>query len=236
MKLHMTSIFIFTWISFSLFADPTIRIEPLTPEKMKLNPELKKLDDYYDKGFQKYLFSGEEIPDEEIYFSVARPTTIELFPKSEAAPFSTSKNPGGIISAKGFFPGEKIQVHFQSKDSTFQYDTELIPFPLRSTSNSKDFSIEAELLILYPTTYIIRLEGVNEGEVLKMKSKSYSEQLIHDQEYSNKNLITFSPGVIGKKGGLANLSYTTQSGKSVSINIPWGTRLFDDYVKLNYKN
>lgn len=227
---------IFAFLSFSLFAEFTLRVEPLTEKKIKTDHSLRYLNDSLDKGYCKHMiFVSERVTEEkELYFWVNRPLTEAFFEKT-SAPFhmvSSKLRYPFFISSRGFFQGEKVLILFKTLDGSFEQVEEIIPYPLIASSN--DLVLDAELLNLTPTIYGIRFQGLNEGEKIRIESTSCGEIIEQIKEYNPNEVFCICPGVDGQSGGKAKLCVSTRSGKSVSIHLPWGKRLFDDYLKRTY--
>lgn len=189
-----------------------------------LNPALKEVE-LLDYGYQKYLFYREDFSKDQIVkMTIIRPMKrLMLEEKSIYLLFRGDNFPEGMISTLGFLPGEKVILNFKSEDGEFDEQMEFIPNSLHATSTKNKFSIDLELRSVNPTSFIIHFKGIKEGEKLTMVSNSYSETLNHEFIYQER--ISYMPGVIGKKGGTAKLSFTTPSGACVSLDVPWGSEL-----------
>lgn len=60
------------------------------------------------------------------------------------------------------------------------------------------------------------------GEKIMMESKSMSEQFSQTFDYESNQVIACMPGVVGHKGGVAQVKFTRQNGEIYSMDIPWG--------------
>jgi hypothetical protein len=221
----------FSLLTCCLFAEISIKIEPLTRRKIKQFPEYKKIEAVH-KGFQKHLvYCSGNIYDRVISYEITRPIFETNNVDIGVLLNNPEEFPAGIISAKNFFPGEKIIINFKTAEASFEQKKELIPFPLKVESWFKKFSIDLELISYKPTTtYRVHLHGFKEGEKLKMISKCGKEEFFHNLQYSSVQPIVYSPGVKNLEGGIAKLSFTSKSG-TMSIDVPWGSRLMVDLLK-----
>jgi len=90
--------------------------------------------------------------------------------------------------------------------------------------------LKAELVSLKPTYYEMYLEGVQTFEKLNLRSFSSGETIDNDFHYTQGSCIALMPGVIGKEGGLCDLTLTRQKGAEFKLRLPWGDEVLD-YLK-----
>lgn len=58
-----------------------------------------------------------------------------------------------------------------------------------------------------------------------IKSKSDEEETITTVHYNSKNPIAYSPDVVGKKGGISDVSICAGDDRKIFIKFPWGENL-----------
>lgn len=125
------------------------------------------------------------------------------------------------IDAYSFLPGERVDFKFLGMDPSFCHEISLIPF--RLIADNGQFSAEAEVLSIFPTTtYLITFEGLNEGETVFVKSTSDSEVLKYQFNYSKDQKTIHMPAVINKNGGFNFYEASREDGTSITLRLPWG--------------
>lgn len=129
------------------------------------------------------------------------------------------------FSSYGFAPGERVHILFRTSDEKFKEELTWIPIPIIAQNKEGTITLEAELVIAVPTTlYTISIKGLKQGKHFKFQSTSGDETLNHMLTYPEGSAITFSPGVIGLKGGTSTVSITP-SKEVLTISLPWGLEI-----------
>lgn len=134
------------------------------------------------------------------------------------------------ISSRGYLPGEKVSFLFKTTGEGFQYEFSLIPNPIEVRNKAGEVVLEAQLMVISPTLYSVKLHRLNENEHLKMISKSGKEVIKNDLVYREKDAFAIMPGVVDKKGGVCRVEFSRQSGEKIKVKLPWGIQ-FLEYLK-----
>lgn len=128
--------------------------------------------------------------------------------------------------SKTFLPGERIHCRFTTIDGKFCYETSFIPHPIKVSNKSKSITLDGELIVLAPTTYIFNLKGVKEGDTLTLYLSSYDKSEKLNIKFSGQGIMVM-PGVENKKGGLCKVGLETASKDHIFFKLPWGINLIE---------
>jgi hypothetical protein len=79
------------------------------------------------------------------------------------------------FGAKGIAKGERVKYRYALTDGTVVAESSFIPYPLVVHSKKKTFSIDIELLQLEPMVYLLSYHGLNNGERMRLMSRSGNE-------------------------------------------------------------
>lgn len=134
--------------------------------------------------------------------------------------------------SRSFLPGERIFCRFSTEEKDFEIETSFIPHPIRVQNKTGTVIIEAELIAFFPALYRFTFTGFQENEVIKSESISGAEKLKGSFKISKDLIVTLSPDVKGKKGGICKKIFTRASGEQIQVNLPWGVEL-SGYVEGN---
>lgn len=130
------------------------------------------------------------------------------------------------ISSGGYLPGERIHCRLTNADGSFTKDISFIPNPIDVRNSAGQPIIEAELVTIKPTVYHIDVKGLNENEKFVFKSKSGTRITELSETFVDDGVIlTYSPELKGKKGGVGTVEIRRQTGKRYTLKFPWGNRL-----------
>lgn len=136
--------------------------------------------------------------------------------------------PSQAISSKGFFPGEKLSIVVETLQGGSKSETlTIIPQPLVAWDRQGKASLSAELALLTPTNYLLKLEGFKQGEKIRFISRSAGEKLEHEMAYNATVGFFHSPEVIGQKGGICEIQIIRENSERIVLSIPWGTEVKD---------
>ena len=120
----------------------------------------------------------------------------------------------------GYAPGEKVSYRVVLQDGKILSEGSYIPRPIHVESKQGTFSIEAELVMMNPTTsYRLSFSGLEDQETVRSLSLCKDEVLDHEYRHSPLAFFLYSPGVVGYTGGKSRLKIIRKSGDSVSYII-----------------
>lgn len=182
------------------------------PEMLKFKPQFICFEKFDDKIYRVNMIKRRPLlknfyPKD--YLTIVDPIFVVL--KTYATP----------ITSLGFYPGEKICFDWSVND--YEDTFEMTPNPLHFESEDGKLVLDAELTnIMQPTMYQLTLTGAQEGEEIEFTSKSGTEKMTHKFKFSSPVKIGYTPGVAGKKGGVAYLTFKSKSGQKITAEIPWG--------------
>ncbi|NGX42797.1 MAG: hypothetical protein K940chlam7_01085 [Chlamydiae bacterium] len=210
--------------------------ETISPNEVKSSSKYSLLDEF-DPGHYKSLVKMYNVPQEQELVIKMKRKVLDITNYMERARFSREQvfvNGDAIgenvamftVSSRGFLPGEKCEIIVESQSGKSRSEPiVLTPLPVISKSKNSEASISAELALLYPTTYSISFEGFDPDEKLKITTISYDEKGSGELVFSKKNGFLFTPGVIGKEGGISKITIYRQNGEQISQYLPWGKDL-----------
>jgi hypothetical protein len=136
------------------------------------------------------------------------------------------------ISSRGFLPGERIFFRVQTDAGSFRKEISLIPNPLVAISQRNEFSLEAELTILSPAFYTIRVKGLEDSEEIQFISESLNEKIQKEVPASSLKVFLTSFDVTNENRGIGTLTLVRKNGDSLTARFPWG-EIFTEYLKGN---
>lgn len=128
------------------------------------------------------------------------------------------------VYSLGYFPGEPVKFTFQDSRKKISQAITVIPNRLLVKSDLDNATIEAQIVqMTLPFTYKIEFKGFGKNEVFLLESSSYDE--VMKKEFPNPGVMNFMPGVVGKLGGIAQLSIQRPSGEHLKLELPWGIEM-----------
>lgn len=127
------------------------------------------------------------------------------------------------LSAVGFFQGERVWFCFKVKDEIIA-SLFCIPHPILVKNHEDSLSIKAQLLVQKPAVYRLVINGLEEGEKTTLISRSCHEILKESMTFSKDRILTLSPDVVDKRGGVARVSIQAKN-KQITIELPWGKEI-----------
>ncbi|CCB87827.1 protein-tyrosine phosphatase family protein [Simkania negevensis] len=214
--------------------DWEVELVTLSAETISLSSKYQALNTK-DPGFHKTIIRITNLPDAKTYFMrwnrsfFSSSEQHQKFSKKDL--FHAAETLGEnvavlVISSRGFLPGEKVYytletVGTESKSLQFSF----IPQPIVKEVRNGKSKLIGELILLEPARYELDLEGVSSFEKLKLLSRSSEESIEREFVYTKPMRIGITPGVIGKNGGVCNLSLTRQKGDYFTLQLPWGDEL-----------
>lgn len=137
------------------------------------------------------------------------------------------------ISSIGYFPGFPVKYIFSDLDS--EKEIEFVPNPIYVKSSVDGVQIDAQVILMSPATYRINFSNLKEDEEISMTSISYDETLTYPLILDEHNAVFYSPAVVGKRGGVAQLSFKRSTGEVLKLELPWGLE-WQKYVILYDQN
>ena len=126
-----------------------------------------------------------------------------------------------VVSSVGYFPGVPVTYTFENIEKGLKEEITVVPNRVLVKSLIDNAQIEAKLISEYPAMYHLDLEGFGKEE-LTLKSVSYGEVLGSKFPINEKSMTIYTPGVIGKEGGIGRISFTRASGEVLKLELPWG--------------
>lgn len=127
------------------------------------------------------------------------------------------------FGAEGIAKGERVKYKYALADGSVLAESSFIPYPLVVNSKKKTFSVEIELLALEPAVYLLTYCGLQNGERMRLRSKSGKEEVVDEDFFYRAGIPSaYMPGVAGQDGGYAVLDIVRLAGDSIKIKIPWG--------------
>ncbi len=131
-------------------------------------------------------------------------------------------NPSAMfcVDAPGYIPGWPIELTITDANKENVKSVTFVPQRLCVISPVDNARIEATLYMPSPAYYKIEFNGFQKTENIKIKSCSYSET--HELQFTASSPFSYSPDVINKRGGIANLTFTRPSGEVLKLEFPWG--------------
>lgn len=126
------------------------------------------------------------------------------------------------VSSAGYIPGEPVTYSFIGPRKRVMEKITIVPNRLIAKSTSDNAAVEARLLQLHPVSYAIKMSNFENNEELQFHSYSYDEKIEQSLNTRDYKMIHCMPGVIGKLGGIAKVTFTRKSGEVLSLEMPWG--------------
>lgn len=130
-----------------------------------------------------------------------------------------------FISDMGYFPGEIIDVTFESKDGKLKDTIRFVPQPLIVEDAKSHAKIRAELYSLKPTQYRIYFDGFIEEEKIQFISCAAGNTLRNELVNKNGKMVLMYTPDTGAKGGNCNVSFIRENGDRLHLDMPWGEEL-----------
>lgn len=204
--------------------------ETISASEIEKNPKYQMLHQF-DPGHHKTIIRIHGLPNYENYILQKETPLFGAIEEKEcpAQAFMVLKNalkedlPLICMSSRGFLPGERIILTLTTQDKTsISEKVEFIPHPIVLEAPKGGAKIKAELVNLRPAYYAIQLEGFNTSEKIHLKSLSSGEEMNNDFFYTKELGFSYSPDVIGKEGGVCDLTLTRQNGEKFRLHLPWG--------------
>lgn len=140
-----------------------------------------------------------------------------------------------LISDIGYLPGEKVEYKYISYDCNFFCITSLIPNPLKVISKTSTASLEAVLVSCIPASYLIKIDGLNDGEVYTVVSEEEGNLIESKRTFNENRSLIVLPSIKGKKGGIGKVILKRENGESLNLNLPWGMELVKSYLNSQKK-
>ncbi|CCB86527.1 putative uncharacterized protein [Parachlamydia acanthamoebae UV-7] len=132
------------------------------------------------------------------------------------------------LNLDGIARGERVKCRVCHPNGSILTEASYIPKPIRKKSKEKTFSIEAELLGVFPTTYFFKCKGLEEGEILKIRSTCVQEVLETDVIYHEAQPIRIAPDLENKRGGISLVQIIRANGDKLGLRLKWGNMLLDE--------
>lgn len=139
-----------------------------------------------------------------------------------------------IFLNRGFLRGEKVNYRVETHDQQVQETAELIPNPVPVKGALHGIEPFVELKGIKPTLYIITFKGMTKKETFQLESVSWKEKIVSESEIDSNTAIPFFPGVQGKEGGICYFSFKRKNGEKMTLELPWGKELIDQYLRENH--
>ena len=213
--------------------------QTISASEIEKNPKYQNLKQF-DPGHHQTIIKIQGLPESESYIlKWERPLLIKSLRQREYTKevFTRLKDFLGedelllVTSSRGFMPGEKVTWTLETHDGTsISEKAEIIPHPIMLEVPMGGAKLKAELVSLKPTYYEMYLEGIQTFEKLNLRSFSSGETIDNNFHYTQGSCIALMPGVIGKEGGLCDLTLTRQKGAKFKLCLPWGDEVLD-YLK-----
>lgn len=124
------------------------------------------------------------------------------------------------VSPLGYIPGFPVKYTFS--DSHTEQEVEVVPRPIYVKSSIDKAQIDAQITLPSPVTYRIQFSNIEVGEEISFTSTSYDEKLSYPLAIDKSYVMYYQPEVIGKRGGVAQLSFKRPSGEVLKLDLPWG--------------
>lgn len=125
-----------------------------------------------------------------------------------------------LIGSIGYIPGLSINYTYKNSKNRLTKEIKFIPARILAKSIKDHAEIEAELVSFHPVMYRIYLRGFSPNEELVYRSKSYHE--VNEGKINSTSIFVTLPEVIGKRGGVEELSLIRPSGEILRLELPWG--------------
>ncbi len=125
-------------------------------------------------------------------------------------------------------PGEPVFFMLQNSEHVILAADHLIPRPFLATSKKGTFSVEAIFLGLNPTTYQLKLKGLDLDEEYHFASLSGDERIDRYVPFHENDFFSYNPGTVTAAGGSAQAIFTRRNGDLLTMEIPWGQKIRDD--------
>lgn len=230
--------FLLLLLGVKLFAEVSpLSFETISNEEALCYERNKKID-HFEEGYHKTIVRASPLPTSSCVFKWKRP----LLGKEFSEEFSTElistisnfiEEGDAVIffSSKGFLPGEKVTLTLETPDGErIGGPIEFCPHPIIQDMRSGTAKLIAELVLLAPTKYEISFEGIPSFETLKMRSFSSGEVIENEFQYRKGLCVGLLPGVIGKNGGLCDLSIRRPKRDAFEVTLPWGEELLKHHL------
>jgi hypothetical protein len=127
-----------------------------------------------------------------------------------------------LLPSTGYALGERVECRFETSDGALRNDFSYVPRPF--VLQSSDVKWKAEIEMVSPEIFMLKVSGLNEFEACKFFTKSCSEEICDDFIYEAKsNFVIIMPAVIGKSGGTCSFKLERMDGSTVEGSFPWGS-------------
>lgn len=124
-----------------------------------------------------------------------------------------------IISSVGYAPGCPVEFMLRNKEANYSKVFTCVPAKIIARSQYDHAEVEAVLIDKENKNFLVTLKDFKRKEQICVYSKSYDEEIafpLLSREFS------YDPRVIGKKGGVSQISVIRENGETLTIFIPWG--------------
>jgi hypothetical protein len=129
-----------------------------------------------------------------------------------------------LITSRFFLPGEKCCVKIVSKSDQVEEEVSFIPRPIQVLDANNNLALVAELKALDPVVYEISILNFDPNADYTFSSLSQNETMSSTHKGISK--ISYSPNVIGYKGGIGYFSVEKTGEEKLTLELPWGDELF----------
>jgi hypothetical protein len=238
----MKSLFFFAVCQPLLWlASFTLHAEELPKPFVQLIPTAQEL---RLQGAEDYIFKFENFPKNvDVICLYRRVLTKDPQSYKEKDRFRITEE--GLIEIKGklcqlytgsratdFARGERVLYRYQLTDGTVVAEINHIPAPFQIKSKQGTFSMDIELVAFHPVAlYLFRWKGLEAGERLSFCSISEREVREEVLLVTKEMVMSYSPNVVGKRGGKAHVKISRESGDHIIVSLPWGLTLVADMVR-----
>ncbi|MCB9092669.1 MAG: hypothetical protein H6620_08930 [Halobacteriovoraceae bacterium] len=210
--------------------------ETISASEIEKNPKYQNLKKF-DPGHHQTIIKIHGLPEAESYIlKWERPLLIKSLWQREYTKEVFTRLKDFLVedelllftSSRGFMPGERVIWTLETQDgASISEKIEFTPHPIVLEAPKEGVKLHAELVNLKPAYYAILIEGIEAFEKLKLRSLSSGEKIEDSFLYTQKIGLLYTPDVIGKKGGVCDLTLTRQKGTEFRLHLPWGEELIE---------
>ncbi|MBS4168346.1 hypothetical protein [Parachlamydia sp. AcF125] len=126
------------------------------------------------------------------------------------------------LNFEGIARGERVRYRFNQTDGTLLSEISYVPKPIRKKSRGKTFSIKAELLGIFPITYLFKFKGIKEGEILKIRSTCGQKMTQDTVEYRESQLPKIVLEMEGRRGETSLIEILREDGDKLALRLKGG--------------
>lgn len=214
--------------------EPHIEAHLFSADAVHFLKKLKQFEEQ-DPGFNKIVFKLEGFPThqdiilETKYLTDSTHTYHPLmtFTILEDGFYLTSDHlrQGYIVSSsRGILPGERVYYRFHTADGSVDKEVAGIPNPIALHDKEGNVTLQAEIVSVSPTAYVIEMPMMQEGEEYRLKTVTVGAIVTAKPKYSSKHPLHFSPSA-KSRGGVSTIEVRRKSGETYCLKLPWGTAL-----------